>query len=102
MERVDEAVGPTPGPLHDPHRRLDRAFSALAAVPEGAFVTCLVTSGGSPGPPDALRQRLGHAHWLIAEDHPLTFVEPSDHVRARSSSTTWSICPPSPPHLNFP
>lgn len=66
--------------LHDPDRRLDIAFAALGAAPASAFLHCLQPTASSALVPPLLRQRLPHGRWIPASSHPLTFVDPSDHL----------------------
>ena len=85
---------PTSSPLHAPGRRLDLAFAALAAIPAGAFVSALAAgAGASPDPPETLRQRVTGVHWLSVDDHPLTFVDPADHLRVHQAWLTASQGP---------
>ena len=80
---------PTSSPLHAPSRRLDLAFAALAAIPEGAFVSALAAGAGpAPEPPESLHQRITGVHWLSVHDHPLTFVDPADHLRVHQAWLT--------------
>jgi diguanylate cyclase (GGDEF)-like protein/PAS domain S-box-containing protein len=66
--------------VHDPARRLDLAFAALAAIAPGSFVHCLQGSAGSSTPSDALRDRLADQRWMDADGHVLSYVDPSDHL----------------------
>lgn len=72
--------------VHAPDRRLDAAFAALAGVRAGAFLTLLAGTDERWSPPETLVRQLPEARWLRADDHPLTFVDPRDHLRVHQ---TW-------------
>lgn len=77
---------PAPSPdLHAPDRRLDVAFASLAGVRPGAYITLLAGTSELWAPPDALLRQLPEARWLRADDHPLTFVDPQDHLRVHQA-----------------
>ncbi|MBX3284686.1 MAG: diguanylate cyclase, partial [Actinobacteria bacterium] len=74
-----------PGAVHAPDRRLDVAFAALAEVAPGACVTLLAGTGDGWTPPSVLVRQLPEARWLQADDHPLTFIDPEDHLRVHQA-----------------
>ena len=85
---VDDPETAAPAAVHAPHRRLDLAFAALAAVPPGALATLLAGSGDPWTPPEVLVRQLPGSRWLHADDHPLTFLDPQDHLRVHQAWLT--------------
>lgn len=71
--------------IHAPDRRLDRAFAALDELPAGGLVHCLHRSAGHHEAPTALVGRLPQARWVHSDDHPLTSIDPSDHLRVHQA-----------------
>ncbi|MFN8018883.1 MAG: EAL domain-containing protein [Acidimicrobiales bacterium] len=67
-------------PLHAVGRRLDRAFDALTRLDPQSFLHCLQGSAESTELPQMLAERLPGARWIPTDQHPLAFVDPTDHL----------------------
>ena len=66
-------------------RDLAGAFALLEATEPGSLVRCLLPSGLTCPPADALRDRLPNVRWVVSEDHPLVHVDPVCHPRLTQS-----------------
>lgn len=71
--------------LHAKHRDLVGALAVLDATEPGSLVRCLLPSGLTCKPTDALRARLPEVRWVVTDDHPLIHVDPACHVRLTQS-----------------
>lgn len=82
MEREAQAevAAPERQPLHATDRRLDTAFAALRQASTDAFFHCLQREAGSNEMPPMLREQLPAARWIPTEIHPLTYIDPTDHL----------------------
>lgn len=67
--------------LHAVDRRLDLALDALDAIAPGTVARCLRRVGVTAPPSPALAERLPGVHWIVGDEHPLAYVDPSHHTR---------------------